>query len=283
MGIQHIRWNELCRAGEAFHIARIEHPQGNAWNLHDHDFYECFWMEGGTGFHEMTNGTVALLPHQLWFVRPEHVHGFRAKAGASAPRFVNLAMQASVVQGFLQRHGEVLPRICWKEHTEDPEFLMLSPGQSKEMSQLLVRVSAEGRRPLDVEWFLGSLVRLLQIHRCDVFPPDMPIWLRESLFMIRQPVHFRLGVPQFVKLCNRSPAHVARLTRQFTGKTPGQWIQQLRLYHATVLLQTTDLSVTEVALEIGMENLSHFHRSFREVHAISPLRYRRLHASGVLS
>lgn len=283
MRVEKIRWAELCPLGEAFHIARIETIQGASWNLHQHDFYECFWIEGGSGLHEFQSGFRRLAAHQLWFVRPEHIHGFRLNAGQNAPRFVNLAFHQSLVESFLKRHESAIPRSIWNERSQTPESLLLSPGQSIEMSKLLVNVSLQGRRNMDAEWFLCSLIRMLQSHESDAIPADTPVWLKECLYQLRQPLNFKQGVRRMVELSNRSPAHVSRLMKQFTGKTPGRWIQELRMHYAATLLQTTDLSVTEVALEIGMENLSHFHKVFLGNYGLSPLRYRRQHLKRVIA
>jgi len=283
MQVEQIKWAQLCPSGEAFHIARIETPQGSNWNLHEHDFYECFWMEGGSGLQVTESHTFDLYPNQLWFVRPEHVHGFRVKSGSNLPRFVNLAIQAQLVAAFLKRHSDCVPLRVWSEGDPHPTCIDLSPGQAAELKKLFVSVAAGGRRTVDAEWFLCAMIRMLQSYDIDGFPANMPLWLKESLFLMRQPLHFKNGVARLVELCDRSPAHVARLMRSLTGKTPVQWIQGLRMHYAATLLQTTELSVTEIALEIGMENLSHFHKTFRETYGITPLRYRHKHMSGVIT
>lgn len=283
MGYERIEWDQLCRNGELLHIARIEKPQTRSWNLHCHDFFECFWIEGGAGVHAFDRGSSSLIAQQLWFVRPEHVHGFRVKSGSHPPKFVNVAFPYALVEGFLDRHSAELPDVFWRTKADCPECLMLSPGQFSALRKLFANLSTEGRRAVDAEWFLCGLARLLQSHASDFESTDMPLWLRESLFQMRQPRHFKHGVPRLVELCNRTPAHVSRSMRLLTGMTPVQWVQRLRMHYAATLLQTTELSVTEIALEVGMENLSHFHRTFRDTYGSSPLRYRRTHSSGVVN
>ncbi|MFR7520227.1 MAG: helix-turn-helix transcriptional regulator [Mediterraneibacter faecis] len=48
-----------------------------------------------------------------------------------------------------------------------------------------------------------------------------------------------------------------------------QYITYLRLENAKQLLQDTDLSVTEAAMQSGYQNVSYFIRSFKK-HGISP-------------
>jgi transcriptional regulator GlxA family with amidase domain len=50
---------------------------------------------------------------------------------------------------------------------------------------------------------------------------------------------------------------------------------QKRLMHARQLLRTTDKAVSDIAIECGFENNSHFSRLFKENYSISPLQYRK--------
>jgi len=49
----------------------------------------------------------------------------------------------------------------------------------------------------------------------------------------------------------------------------------LRLTHACHLLESTSLPVTEVALQSGFPNVSHFIRCFHRTYQMSPLQYRK--------
>lgn len=59
-----------------------------------------------------------------------------------------------------------------------------------------------------------------------------------------------------------------------TGKTYTELVQAKRLNQASYLLLTTSMSVMEVALSVGYDNISYFHRIFRERFGTTPRRYR---------
>lgn len=71
-----------------------------------------------------------------------------------------------------------------------------------------------------------------------------------------------------------SPFHFLRLFRRHYGITPNRYLQQVRIDRAKDLLLTTDLSVTEICLEVGFSALGSFSRLFRRRVGIAPLRYR---------
>lgn len=71
-----------------------------------------------------------------------------------------------------------------------------------------------------------------------------------------------------------SPYHFLRVFKGTTGTTPHQWLLRVRLRQAARLLVTTPSAVTDVALDVGFEDLSNFVRSFRAEFGVSPGRYR---------
>lgn len=63
------------------------------------------------------------------------------------------------------------------------------------------------------------------------------------------------------------------LSRSFTkemGQTISQYLRQLRMERAAELLRSGKYNVTEAALEVGYNSLSHFSHAFRETHGCCP-------------
>jgi transcriptional regulator GlxA family with amidase domain len=67
------------------------------------------------------------------------------------------------------------------------------------------------------------------------------------------------------------------LNRRFkmaTGMSPGRFVQQLRLDQARELLRDSNLSIAEIALSVGYQDIGYFSTLFREQMAQSPTAYR---------
>jgi AraC-like DNA-binding protein len=87
--------------------------------------------------------------------------------------------------------------------------------------------------------------------------------------------------PQTISSLDRA-AHICHMSRtvfmqkfkSFTGMTFIEFVHSARLNKAIQLLETTSLSITEVALKCGFENLGHFHAVFRRAYDTTPLQYR---------
>lgn len=62
--------------------------------------------------------------------------------------------------------------------------------------------------------------------------------------------------------------------RDVTGKTPAEVVRDLRLKHACILLQRTNINMSELANNIGFTTAEHFMNMFKDRFGISPSDYR---------
>jgi AraC family transcriptional regulator, exoenzyme S synthesis regulatory protein ExsA len=83
-----------------------------------------------------------------------------------------------------------------------------------------------------------------------------------------------LPLETFAQISHRSLSSFKREFRKQYGTSPGKWLLERRLEHSAKLLQTTEMSVTEIMLECGFEDLSHFSKAFKEKFGQSPSLYR---------
>ncbi len=83
--------------------------------------------------------------------------------------------------------------------------------------------------------------------------------LCEKVFMSRTQLHNKIK-----SLTNRSTSHLIRL---------------VRMEKACELLRETDLNVSQIASEVGIESLSYFSRIFKEEVGVSPNKYKENHTS----
>lgn len=73
---------------------------------------------------------------------------------------------------------------------------------------------------------------------------------------------------------NMNPNYMTTMLRQHTGSSYKELIQRQRLTRAGQLLRNTNSSVTDVANEVGYENISFFYKKFKMQFGCSPKEYR---------
>ena len=84
--------------------------------------------------------------------------------------------------------------------------------------------------------------------------------------------NFMFNVPaiQFAKLTGRSLASFKRDFQKVFNTSPGQWLQQKRLAEAHYLISQKGRKPSDVYLDVGFENLSHFSYSFKKAYGVAP-------------
>jgi AraC-like DNA-binding protein len=86
----------------------------------------------------------------------------------------------------------------------------------------------------------------------------------------REPV----DVPTMARAAYLSPAHFSREFRRTFGETPHQYLLTRRLERAAALLRTTDRSVADICLMVGLRSVGSFTTSFGRLFGLSPTAYR---------
>lgn len=69
-------------------------------------------------------------------------------------------------------------------------------------------------------------------------------------------------------------AWYSREIKRKTGKTFTELLQQKRLSQAAFLLKNTDINVADISVKTGYDNISYFHRIFKEKFGVTPHKYR---------
>jgi len=68
--------------------------------------------------------------------------------------------------------------------------------------------------------------------------------------------------------------NLSREIKRKTGKSYTELVQEKRLSQSAFLLKNTNMSVSDVALNVGYENISYFHRKFTARFGLSPKKFR---------
>jgi len=83
-----------------------------------------------------------------------------------------------------------------------------------------------------------------------------------------------LGVDDLARAAGLSRAHFSREFRRAFGEPPHSYLLTRRLERAAALLRTTDRSVAEICLDVGLQSVGSFTTSFTQTFGRSPTVYR---------
>ncbi|WP_392887282.1 helix-turn-helix domain-containing protein [Pseudomonas migulae] len=99
---------------------------------------------------------------------------------------------------------------------------------------------------------------------------------RESLAkqLILDRLSETVEVTELARACALSRSHFSRAFKCSTGLSPQDWIRQQRIARAKQLIQSTDLSLTQISLECGFCDQAHFCHIFTRSEGINPFAWR---------
>ena len=100
---------------------------------------------------------------------------------------------------------------------------------------------------------------------------------KEMISYIQQNYTGKILLREFGEQFHLSEKYISRYFKEHFHITLSQYVTYLRLEHAKQMLQETDISVTEVAMQSGYQNISYFIRSFKKTYGVSPLKLSLIH------
>lgn len=257
------------RDGGWIQVVRIRYQPGDAYDLHDHDFAEVFWIEQGVALHMVNGVQQELRPGMITLLRPRDAHAYAAPAGFV---MVNVTYRAELLDGLRGRLGEGINPWPWDDAPLPTQTLL--PGPELERLQAAAEELADDHGRLAAEGFLLDVLRALRRSRR---PAGMPIWLERALAAYQAPEQLAAGPDAFARLCGRVPAHVNRVVREVFACTTTELVNRIRLEHAARRLKLGEEGIAAVAAGCGFASLAHFYRAFAARFGSTPRDFRHGH------
>jgi AraC family transcriptional regulator len=161
------------------------------------------------------------------------------------------------------------------------ERLFLSAGSLGSLTrQIAAEVSAEDSvSPVAAEGLLLELVARMA-RTLDDREQAVPVWLRRADEMVHELYLQPLTVSGIAAEVGVHGSTLSRAYRRTFGLTLARRVRDLRLEHAARLLAATSTRLTEIALEAGFYDQSHFTNAFRRHMGVTPAQYRQRHGRG---
>ena len=84
-----------------------------------------------------------------------------------------------------------------------------------------------------------------------------------------------VNLKKIAKLVNMAEGSLCRFFKDNIGMTLFEYLNQIKTDFACKLLMDQDLSVMEICLDSGFNNLSHFNKLFKKNTGVTPSEYRK--------
>lgn len=272
--------------------------KGTLVKHHWHDEVEILYFSGGNFRLEINMEQFAVHSECLYFINPGELHSIIADSADTyiedaivfSPSILSFdacdAAQMQLIQPI--REGSMLfPRCILPE---DPAFapvrsafleVMHSFGRAMQEESLFMDGAVTDDLTSQL-YIKSALLRILAVlsagalftsagKNIDKRVED----IKTVLTYIRENYKEKIRICDLAGLINRNEQYFCRFFKKAIGRSPIEYVNEYRIRQARRLLDQTDLSVMEVCLECGYNNLGNFLREFRRHTDTTPLQYRK--------
>jgi AraC-like DNA-binding protein len=272
-------------------VIRIAHRRAGPLRIErrivlDHEFVLIL---SGTGQLVLDDGPVAFGPHDLLFIPPFVPHAFVSPA---AGEMEHVAVHFDWAPDFPASGDDPRGRRPYEVRLAPgepiPTTMTLSAGHRVEqrLADLLKawdaddpvgRLEAAGHLTAVIAWALRQAGKA---DRTDAPQPAGRWRVDRAIAHARRHLRDKLGADDLARAAGVSRGRLAALFRDVTGYPPLEYLRRMRVDEARRLLGEVDLSVKEVALRCGFDDVFHFSRVFRKIDGLSPSHFRQALLAG---
>ncbi len=242
-------------------MSEVKHPKPRALPQHSHEFgFFSFFLNGDYeewyGRQTVTHKPMTLMWH------PAALHHQDA-VGQRGCHFFNTEVSSD-----------------WLERLRDYAAIVSDPFvlPQAEAGWLMMRLyrefsAAEEGCELALEGLLLELLAALARHPRQS-ERQKPLWLRSVETRLRDEFTEKHSMTELAAEAGVHPVHLATIFRRFHQTTVNGFVQKLRVEAACERMLQPAASLSEIALELGFADQSHFSRIFRRQIGMPPKAWR---------
>jgi AraC-like DNA-binding protein len=218
------------------------------------------------------NGTLVLKKNQILLSQKNQL-AKAIKIPAKTKGYKSISV--ILTEGVLKQYAQDNSIHENKNHTGEKNLLLNPDALLKSYFQSLLPYAEQSEKinkklaAIKTNEAIALLLRLNPSLKSFLFDFSAPYKINLEEFML-QNFHYNVPVEHFAKLTGRSLAAFKRDFGHVFQASPRKWLQEKRLVEAFHLIQQKKQKPTEIYLELGFENLSHFYTSFKQKFGVTP-------------
>jgi AraC-like DNA-binding protein len=234
---------------EQFLIAPHEHP---VWEIYLQQHGTTHWVAGGESY--------VLHPGDLFAVPPDVTHHLAGRSGNH--HFYFAAVDLDVVA---RRHPD-LARPAGVVHREAGD---VAYAFAQLVRELTTRYEYAGT---GLTLAVDHLVLAFSRSLAPTAAPQLAMHpaVRTVKRLLDQEFHERWALRDLADRAGLAPAYLAELFAAELGQPPHRYLNERRIDRARQLLESSDVTITALALSLGFSSSQHFARVFRQLTGSTP-------------
>lgn len=253
---------------------------------HTHNYVEVIYMCSGQTCHIVNGDKVTLKEGELLFLSQNAVQEiFPAGENDVAVNFIILPEFFDQALYMIGAEENLIRKFivgCLRGTESDIGYLHFKvadvlPIQNL-VENLLWTIMNSQQNKRSINQFTMGLLFLQLINYTDKVEVGKDHFDQELILSVYRYIeeHYKEGeLSEFAAVSGYDLYWLSRRIKKLTGQNFTELMQVKRMAQAQFLLQNTNLSVADVGRAVGYDNLSYFHRIFRERYGMSPKQWRK--------
>ncbi|MBO7743107.1 helix-turn-helix transcriptional regulator [Paenibacillus sp. MWE-103] len=281
-----LEWKTLFSEGLPVHVTRTK--EGFYIEQHVHDFVEIVYVEEGEGFHYIEDELIRVRRGDVFYLPVGTSHVLRPIGQPPSPQLVvyNCVIDPLFLKRLQDLHELALP-FCpatgvLPQGGQDKVWYAFSD-RSEQIGAIFHTMFTEyalqgaGCKTALTGWLLLLHVKLFQRDQvASAGQRSAGKQLDVAFEWLDHQIDGPVSLAKAAAKADMSPRHFYRLFKERTGQTFLEYVQHKRIAKSCLLLETTDLGVSEIAYATGYKDLKSFYRTFRKLAGSTPTAYRRM-------
>lgn len=264
------------------HIKRTETPY-NMPSRHYHDLFEIYYLLDGERYYFIDDRTYYVKKGDVVIINKNILHKTNTTDRHAHERIL-LQFDTKLIDEFKENFNDIDLYYCFKTKQN---VYSLDPEEQLWIENHLFNILQEKNKK-DEGYFtyikiliLELLVFLTRIGKSATPYPNTYLdqtheKISEVASFINSHYNDELSLNKVAAHFSYSPTYLSKAFKKVTGFKFVEYKNHVRIKEASKLLQNSRLNITEIALQVGYNNLTHFGRIFKEITGYSPLEYRKM-------
>jgi AraC family transcriptional regulator, dual regulator of chb operon len=252
---------------------------------HSHDFFEIFLITKGKALHSINGKQEIIEEGDLVFIRPDDTHNYE-KSNDTNCELINLAFPSSTILKLFDYFGEGFNSDKLLNAGYPPKIKLSKIEKDILISRFeklnTLRRTNKKKIKTELRILLADIFSRYFTNEENSVNDIIPGWLVKLKSEMERKENFTVGISRMYELCERTPEHLSRSFKKYFNESPTDYITNLRLNYAANLLSNSDEDITNISMDCGFENLSHFYHLFKKKFDSSPKEFRLKHQKSII-
>lgn len=253
-------------------------PQ-NATLLHCHEFTELVIVYNGKGFHTTGENSPVELSRGSIIVIPKGVYHQYLDENLS---LINIIFETDLLPlPLLDVYAIPYFNMIFKGNPKNPETFKITEDELQEVLSLSDKLEKElaerapGCQFAATALFMQIVIFLARAIGGKVENTRSPhIGISRTLEYIHKHLTEKISIEKLAESAGMSMSSLLRHFKRINGSSPKEYLLKLRINYACELLDTTQLSIDEIAFKSGFNDSNYFSREFKKLTDATPSKYR---------